>query len=455
MLSNRPIAQTTAQAYAIVKPDEALPSGDDRYVPLDAARGTRNAAQVLTDCIVAYESAFMDATPRDYTCCLVTGHRGCGKTTELYRLKEILIRENFPVVYFDAEAEFDLQKQNVSWWHVLLEMVWQIDEQLSPPPYNIRIPDDLRDAAAEWPARVVTKRTERRDMESSLETELGAEAGLPFFAKAKAVIKALIKFGSSTVKEIEQEAERQPNVLRHAVTDIINHVNETLKSQKRRSLVIIVDGLEKIPLRLLGDRLTSHNTLFIYSGNYLKTPPCHLVYTLPLALLSSEDVLAVFPGQPILMPMIHIRHRDGTEDGEALRLISEVIERRVAPTIFAAGVIQMLALASGGHIRDFLHLVRDAALSSEEQINEAAAKRAIANMTDLYNRRIQQEFIEPLDYVAQHATLPGSPHDGELVNRLLVMEYRNDDAWNALHPCVQITPKYVRSPRAKKEEANA
>ena len=69
--------------------------------------------------------------------------------------------------------------------------------------------------------------------------------------------------------------------------------------------------------------------------------------------------------------------------------------------------------------------------------------------------RCKQEFIEPLDYVARHNELPGGPYDGELVNRLLVLEYRNDETWTTLHPCVQVAPRYVRAPRERKEEASA
>jgi hypothetical protein len=73
-------------------------------------------------------------------------------------------------------------------------------------------------------------------------------------------------------------------------------------------------------------------------------------------------------------------------------------------------------------------------------------------MVDLYNRTIQEELIGPLDYVDQHEELPGGPYDGELVSRLLVLEYRNHDTWTALHPCVKDAPRYVRAPRAHQEE---
>lgn len=452
MPTTRPIAQTTAQAYATINPDEALQSGDERYVSLDTARGISNLAETLTKRIIAHE----ESTPGVYARFLVTGHRGCGKTTELYRLKELLAKRHFAVVYFDAESELNLQ--DLKWWNVLLEMVWQIDEQLSGPPCDLRIPEELRNAATEWLARAVTKKTERSDMEASLTTEFGAGVQLPFFAKAKAAIKALIKTGSSTVKEIEYEAERRPTQLHDAVKDLITHVRgELYGKQGRGSLVIIADGLEKIPLRPFGDQLTTHNNLFIHNGNHLKAPPCHLVYTLPFALLTSEKVGEVFPTRPLLMPMVHIRHRNDRKDRRALDAMSEVIKRRVSPALFASGVIKMLALASGGHIRDFLFLVREAAGEAEAgaRITQAHTKRAIAGLTDLYNRTIKQEFIEALDYVAHHGELSGGPHDGELVNRLLVLEYRNDETWTALHPCVQVAPRYVRASRASKEEASA
>jgi hypothetical protein len=115
-------------------------------------------------------------------------------------------------------------------------------------------------------------------MEASLTTEFEASAGLPLFAKVKAALKAFVKTGSSTLKEIQQEAQRRPIVLHDAVYALITYVQEALRTQGRRSLVIIADGLEKIPLRSLGDGLTTHNVVFIHSGQHLKAPPCHLVY---------------------------------------------------------------------------------------------------------------------------------------------------------------------------------
>ncbi|MGE0684811.1 MAG: P-loop NTPase fold protein [Candidatus Binatia bacterium] len=457
MATSRPIAQTPAQAYALVIPDEPLPSGDERYVQLDAVRGKQNIARLLANRLSDYERATGVGSPRVYARSLVTGHRGCGKTTELYRLRDLLTAEGFTVVYFDANQEFDLQKQNISWWNILLEMVLQIDDQLSQPPYNLQIPDDLRDEAVEWLARVVTKKTERQDVEASLATDFSIGGALPFFIKAKGAIKSLFQTGSSTVKEIELEVERRPTVLREAVNAIIAQVNTQLKERNQSGLVIIIDGLEKIPLRHLDNGLTTHQTLFVHNANYLQSPQCHLIYTLPLAIFASVKINEFFSERPNLMPMVHVRHANEQEDPDALAALEEVVGRRVSPTLFAPGVIKTLALASGGHMRDFLFLVREAAGEATQSttITDSHARRAIVGLTDLYNRTIQQAFIEPLDYVAQHRELPGGPQDGELINRLLVLEYRNDETWSALHPCVKSAGRYVKAPRASKEETSS
>ncbi|MBI3757832.1 MAG: hypothetical protein HY267_07645 [Deltaproteobacteria bacterium] len=453
MPKSPPIATTAVEAYVAVNPDEALQSGDARYVSLDSARGANNLAKTLRTRIVGHEQSSSSGVHARF---LVTGHRGCGKTTELYRLKELLTEEHFAVVYFDAESELNLQ--DLKWWNILIEMVWQIDEQLSKFPFNLAIPNQLLDDATEWIARTVTQKTERTAMEASLATEFGVSTGLPFFAKAKAAIRALVKGSSETIKKIESEAERRPTQLYEAVAAVVSHVRKELYEKRGGGgVVIIVDGLEKIPFRQIEGSLTTYNSLFIHNGAHLKTPPCHLIYSLPLSLLTSEKIGEVFPSRPFIMPMLHVRHREGKEDRHALNLMAEVIRKRVSPTLFASGVIKMLALASGGHLRDFLSLVREAAGEAEEnpRITQTHAKRAIAAQIDLYNRTILQEFIEPLDYVAQHNQLSGGPLDGELVSHLLVLKYRNNEAWTRLHPCVSEAPRCVRAPRASKEEISS
>ncbi len=450
-MTNRSAATTTKEIYAFIAPDEALPVNDPRYVPLEEARGDTNVAALLAARIEAQQSAFATGASNEHARFLLTGHRGCGKSTELYRLKALLEGAGFAVVRFDAETELNLQ--TLEWWNVLLEMVWQLDEQLAQPPYNIQMPDSLRDDVAQWLARVVTTKTQRTEMEASLTADFEVGAAVSFFAKAKAAIRSLVKAGSSRAEEIKTEVERRPDALRDAVAKFVKEAQGKLRAQGNHGLVIIADGLEKIPSRPMGENLTSHNLLFLHNGNHLKAPPCHLVYTVPLTLLSSANLTTVFAESPVLMPMIHLRHRNGEQDARALRMMTKLVALRASPALFAPGVIKELAVASGGHIRDFLLLVREAATGFGERVTKRDASRAVRGLINFYDRLIEQKFVSVLDTVEANAILPRGEHDGELLNRLLVLEYHNDDIWHALHPCVKQAPSFVRSPRAPQTDA--
>jgi hypothetical protein len=88
---NLKLAISIPKAFAAAAPDEALPSGDPRYVELSSCRGGENIVEDLARQIIW--------TTEGYLKLLLTGHRGCGKTTELYRLKSGLEEAGYFVLY--------------------------------------------------------------------------------------------------------------------------------------------------------------------------------------------------------------------------------------------------------------------------------------------------------------------------------------------------------------------
>lgn len=441
------IAQTTREAYALLVPDEPLPSGDPRYVPLDEARGGTRLAESLRDRLLSSDEQ-TSKSGMNFARLLLTGHRGCGKTTELFRLRELLNEEGFAVVYFAAEEEFDLQ-QGVSWWNVVLEMIWQLETQLSQPPHNLSLPSRPKEEAAEWLARIVTKKQERRDLEAALKTELGAGAKLPFVLAARAAFKALVKTGSSYITEIEKEVERRPRVLLDALEEIVRSVNTHLYGVGKRGLVLIVDGLEKMPLRTISGEITTHSALFIHNGDKLKSPPCHLLYTLPLTLIRQVSVGSVFPEYPDIMPMIHVINEDGSTDTKGIKVMCEVLNKRVKAGLFEGGVEGMLAQASGGHIRDFIRLARKAASNFGGTITRDHAIAAIDGMIDYYDNLYDSDFHRELVSVNRTHLQPQGKHASEMTDRLLVLPYRNHTSWYALHPCILRGPRLGTANRGK------
>jgi len=68
-------------------------------------------------------------SPDSPTCSLFTGHIGCGKSTELLRLKLELEQEGFHVVYFESSE--DLEMADVDIGEVLLAIARQVSQSLT------------------------------------------------------------------------------------------------------------------------------------------------------------------------------------------------------------------------------------------------------------------------------------------------------------------------------------
>ncbi|MEQ8958447.1 MAG: ATP-binding protein, partial [Coleofasciculus sp. C2-GNP5-27] len=67
-------------------------------------------------------------SPDEPTCQLFTGHIGCGKSTELFRLKAQLEAEQFHVVYFESSQDLDMADVDIS--DILLSIARSVSENL-------------------------------------------------------------------------------------------------------------------------------------------------------------------------------------------------------------------------------------------------------------------------------------------------------------------------------------
>jgi len=96
------------------------------YIDFSSVRGGQ-IIQELKDNIAFF-------SPDDPTCVLFTGHIGCGKSTELLRLKAELEREGFHVVYFESSE--DLEMADVDIGDVLLAIAKRVSESLEKAAVN-------------------------------------------------------------------------------------------------------------------------------------------------------------------------------------------------------------------------------------------------------------------------------------------------------------------------------
>ena len=112
-------ARTLRDAFNAVDPAKPLEAGDPRYVDCTDVRGNRDVVQRMFDPITWSKSN---------TAQLLTGHRGCGKSTELLRLKARLEEAGYAVIYFEADEDLDVN--DIVYSDLLLAMARRIESEL-------------------------------------------------------------------------------------------------------------------------------------------------------------------------------------------------------------------------------------------------------------------------------------------------------------------------------------
>ncbi len=93
--------------YRATNPTKTLaaenPEDRKLYIDFSPVRGGK-VIEELKDNITFF-------SPDEPTCVLFTGHIGCGKSTELLRLKQELEQDAFQVVYFELQLELEREKE--------------------------------------------------------------------------------------------------------------------------------------------------------------------------------------------------------------------------------------------------------------------------------------------------------------------------------------------------------
>lgn len=437
-------AMSIAETYNAVDPEQSLQPGDPRYVDFSDWRGDEHAVNMIAQCIVWAEQA----KPVRHVKQLVAGHRGCGKTTELLLLKDRLEKEGYFVVYFDSEFEVDMN--DVDYADILLATMHQLESQVRDSSLGLKLDDVRLDDLAMRLAAVTLEKEDRNEVELVLENEFRIEPQIPFFARMMAAVRGFIKDNTTYKKQLRVEIQQRTALFLDDLNDLIDQLQRQLRDRGKKGLVVIIDSLDRIIPHALDEkgRRTTHTAIYLEHADHLKAPHCHMIYTIPISVFFNENLNSVYPDIPQMIPMIKVRYENGEICEGGLKAMREVIAQRVD----VSGVfeddrsVDKLCLASGGHIRDLLHLVRFAChYSSKKKITSIAADKAIRALVRQYDRLVKDADLPRLVRVHSEKRLPSDPEYSLLPYHLIVLEYHNDERWADLHPAVQETLKFRKA----------
>jgi hypothetical protein len=382
-------------------------------------------------------------SPDEPTCQLFTGHIGCGKSTELQRLKAELELAGFHVVYFESSQDLDMADIDIS--DILLSVARQVSVSLEAigikqkPGYFTNL---------------------FREIGDFLQTpiELSGEAE---FSLGIAKITARTKDSTQLRNQLRQYLEPRTNSILQAINEeILDKAIEQLKLRGQKGLVVIVDNLDRVDMRPMASGRTQPEYLFIDRGEQLRRLKCHVVYTIPLALIFSNEYESLknrLGGgiAPKVLPMVLVRQRDGSDYEPGMLLLRQLVLARAFPE-FPSGereqfitqlfdspeTLDRLCRVSGGHIRNLLGLLYSCLQRQDPPFSRDCLEAVIKDYRDDLLLAIDECQWELLFEVVQQQSVKGESDYQSLLRSMYLFEYRDPRGrWFGISPALAETEK--------------
>ncbi|GAB4206541.1 MAG: hypothetical protein Fur006_63710 [Coleofasciculaceae cyanobacterium] len=412
------------------------PEDRQYYIDFSSVRGGR--------LVEALGRTITRLSPDEPTCQLFTGHIGCGKSTELFRLKAQLEAQQFHVVYFESSKDLDMADVDIS--DILLSIAKSVSESLELIGIHLR---------PRYFARLFN------DIKGFLQTpiDLSTEAEL---SVGIAKITAKTKDSPQLRDQLRQHLEpRTKSILSAINEEILLRGIEELKNRGKRGLVVIIDNLDRVDPRPVPSGRSQPEYLFIDRGSQLRDLKCHLVYTLPLALMfcNEYETLKNRLGAgvaPKVLPMVPIQYRDGRDFPKGMALVRQMVLARafphvdeptrlnLIPEVFdSPDTLDRMCRVSGGHVRNLLGLLYNCLQQEDPPFSRSCLESVIKGYRDDLALAVDEEEWELLAQVVQQQSVKGEREYQVLLRSGFVYEYRDESGrWFGINPALAETERF-------------
>jgi hypothetical protein len=427
--------------FKACNPSKTLVMGDasDRqyYIDFSDVRGCKIVEEL--------QRTINRISPDEPTCQLFTGHIGCGKSTELQRLKTELEIAGFHVVYFESSQDLDLADIDVS--DILLSVARQVSVSLEAIDIKVK------------PGYFANLFREIGDfLQTPIELSGQAELSLGI-----AKLTAKTKDSPQLRTQLRQYLEPRTNSILQAINEeILDKAIERLKARGQKGLVVIIDNLDRVDMRPLASGRSQPEYLFIDRGEQLRRLKCHVVYTIPLALIFSNEYETLknrLGGgiAPKVLPMVLVRKRDGSDHEPGMSLLRQLVLARAFPEVSwnarlglitelfeQPEILDRLCRVSGGHIRNLLGLLYSCLQRQDPPFTRNCLEAVIQDYRDDLLLAINEEEWQLLYEVVTQQSIRGESEYQRLLRSMFVFEYRDPSGrWFGISPALAETEKVL------------
>jgi hypothetical protein len=419
--------------YAAFSPAPLDKEQNDLYVDLDSVRGDTSVIDRMKQKILLADGP---------SCQVLTGHRGSGKSTELWKLRQTLEQpstsgaDRFFVVQVRADTELD--PNDIDFPDVLIAIVRQLAAQLKDRADIHLKPGYFKDR---W-QRLKNLAGAQVDFDS-VDLEIGM-----------ATLSSTIRSSPEARKQIRAALEPDTDNWIKATNDVIGQAILLLKEKSFRSLVIMVDGLDKMitrPHESAGCSSTEY--LFVRRATQLTSLQCHLVYTVPIDLAYSHlgtIIKQLYGGEFPVVPMTKIETPPPKAKAYSpgMKKFGEVINTRLAKAgateddLFENSKVRNdLIKLTGGQPTELMTLIREAIVTKGLPIGAEGVKRVRQEAMRNYRRQLRAEHWPLIEEARTTGQVVLTDSNDKVFRELLesraLLLYRNDEEWYAVNPAIE------------------
>jgi hypothetical protein len=416
-------AHTFEEAYA--NTDYRLPLRDDQLEHFYVARSEDSSRLDMLK-----QELLIGAEKGLNTKFLVTGHLGCGKSTEINRLvkdiaDESTLRESLFVVSYSASDVLDLQ--DVDYTDIAFSIVAGVYERLGE--LDITFSSEAIERITEWINTEVETFTSKT---LGAELDVGGGTGFGRLLGLMNLIGIRITGGGSHSKEVRRRVKKRAPELRKLVNDLMAELHELTGM----SVLLVIDDLDKL-------RRDDALQVFREDGPFLTLLDCLAVYTAPISMLYQLGESPSFEQyQHYPVPMFKVATANGSGESSDLDRLVEMVYRRVAPELFAPRIVEKMALSSGGVVRHLIKMVQDSCLYcntfQHPLIDQEVFNWVLERFKEDYSRWLGRADYEVLQHIHRTKSCRNAEEAWEYLQSLCVLEYSNGGYWYDLHPVVRL-----------------
>ncbi len=202
---------------------------------------------------------------------IFTGHRGCGKTFELYRLvQELHQPRRFFCIYIDCETELPLGE--FEWQDFFVLMVRKLAEKAAAYPSLAHA--ELQEIAKEWQVNTEIHETIGKTYHDVL---TGDGHLFQEFQQDPARFKMAYSRNTETAAHIRRVVKSNPYALAKKMSAIIATLRQELRDREEYDDILFVfDGTEKVGF-------DKYRDLFIDNYAAVSAIDAHLISAIPIA----------------------------------------------------------------------------------------------------------------------------------------------------------------------------